>query len=58
MHWLLLNLTNFLYKASVILFESTFSSINQIMFDIGGVTDLQTAKLIARKLFQNYNNSN
>lgn len=27
------------------------------MFDIGGITDLQTAKRIAKKLFQTYNNS-
>ncbi len=27
------------------------------MFDLGGVTDLQTAKIIAKKLFLNYNNS-
>ncbi len=27
------------------------------MFDFAGVTDLQTAKIIAKKLFQNYNNS-
>ncbi len=27
------------------------------MFDFAGVTDLQTAKNIAKKLFQNYNNS-
>ena len=27
------------------------------MFDLGGITDLQTAKRIAKKLFQTYNNS-
>lgn len=27
------------------------------MFELGGITDLQTAKRIAKKLFQTYNNS-
>ena len=27
------------------------------MFETSGITDLQTAKLIARKLFQQYNNT-